>query len=103
MSISNYGSEDRIQNPAMFAAPRMIKFSTGMWEQDALELFLGLYDQRGARHGKFSRGAEPDFKFVILGDSAFVEFGQTTPLNDKSYFHLHNSGVNNKVVDRFFR
>ena len=29
-----------------------------------------------------------------MGDSAFVEFGQTTPLNDKSYFHLHNSGVN---------
>ena len=68
--------------------------SGNWWEQDAFELFLGLYDQRGARHGKFSRGAEPDFKFVILGDSAFVEFGQTTPLNDKSYFHLHNSGVN---------
>jgi hypothetical protein len=64
------------------------------WEQDAFELFLGLYDQRGARHGKFSRGAEPDYKFVIIGDSAFVEFGQTTPLNNKSYFHLYNSGVN---------
>ena len=64
------------------------------WEQDALELFMGLYDQRGAKHATPKRGAQPDYKFVILGDSAFVEFGTTTSLNDKSWFELKNSGVN---------
>ena len=64
------------------------------WEQDALELFMGLYDQRGAKHASPKRGAQPDYKFVILGDSAFVEFGTTTSLNDKSWFELKNSGVN---------
>lgn len=65
------------------------------WEQDALELFIGLYDQRGAKHASAKRGDEPDYKFVILGDSAFVEFGTTTPLNNKSYFSLYNSGSAN--------
>ena len=65
------------------------------WEQDAFELFMGLYDQRGAKHATAQRGAEPDYKFVFLGDSAFVEF--TTPsmgLSNRSFVHYANSGVN---------
>jgi len=64
------------------------------WEQDALELFIGLYDQRGPKHGAAKRGAEPDYKFAFLGDSAFVEFGTSTPLSNKSYVTYANSGVN---------
>jgi len=64
------------------------------WEQDAMELFIGLYDQRGPKHGAAKRGAEPDYKFAFLGDSAFVEFGTSTPLSDKSYVTYANSGVN---------
>jgi hypothetical protein len=64
------------------------------WEQDAMELFIGLYDQRGPKHGAVKRGAEPDYKFAFLGDSAFVEFGTSTGLSDKSYVTYANSGVN---------
>ena len=69
--------------------------SGNWWEQDAFELFMGLYDQRGAKHATAQRGAEPDYKFVFLGDSAFVEF--TTPsmgLSQRSFVEYVNSGVN---------
>ncbi len=64
------------------------------WEQDAMEVFMGLYDQRGPKHAGAGRGAEPDYKFAFLGDSAFVEFGTSTGLSDKSYVTYANSGVN---------
>ena len=69
--------------------------SGNWWEQDAFELFMGLYDQRGPKHGVATRGAEPDYKFVFLGDTAFVEF--TTPslgLSGRSFVEYANSGVN---------
>ena len=72
------------------------------WEQDAMEVFMGLYDQRGPKHAGPGRGAEPDYKFAFLGDSAFVEFGTSTGLNDKSYVEYANSGVNgspNAVIE----
>ncbi len=54
-------------------------FSTeGDWfKWDALELFLGLYDQRGAAHAASpwsNRGTEPDYKFVCQYDRFFNEF-----------------------------
>ena len=73
------------------------------WEQDAFELFMGLYDQRGAKHATAQRGSEPDYKFVFLGDTAFVEF--TSPslgLSHRSYVDYANSGVNgspNAVIE----
>ena len=72
------------------------------WEQDAMEVFMGLYDQRGPKHAGAGRGAEPDYKFAFLGDSAFVEFGTSTGLSDKSYVTYANSGVNgspNAVIE----
>jgi hypothetical protein len=72
------------------------------WEQDAMEVFMGLYDQRGPKHAGAGRGAEPDYKFAFLGDSAFVEFGTSTGLSDKSYVEYANSGVNgspNAVIE----
>ena len=69
--------------------------SGNWWEQDAFELFMGLYDQRGPKHAEAKRGAEPDYKFVFLGDSAFVEF--TSPslgLSGRSWVEYANSGVN---------
>jgi len=42
---------------------------TGAWyEHDAVELFFGLYDQRGPRHNGMRRGAEPDYKLVFHND-----------------------------------
>jgi hypothetical protein len=54
-------------------------FSTeGDWfDWDALELYLGLYDQRGAQHlasPLLNRGNEPDYKFVCQYDRFINEF-----------------------------
>jgi len=35
------------------------------WEQDAFELFFGLYDWRGPRHNAMYRGEKPDYKLVF--------------------------------------
>jgi len=35
------------------------------WEYDVLELFIGLYNQRGAKHTVKRRGAEPDYKLTF--------------------------------------
>jgi hypothetical protein len=48
------------------------------WTQDALELFIGLWDQNGkAIHTKGpadSRGAEPDYKLVFVQDRYYNEY-----------------------------
>ncbi|SVA43597.1 uncharacterized protein METZ01_LOCUS96451 [marine metagenome] len=31
------------------------------WDQDAFQLFIGLYDWRGEKHGSITRGDEPDY------------------------------------------
>ncbi|MCF7904991.1 MAG: T9SS type A sorting domain-containing protein [Candidatus Marinimicrobia bacterium] len=41
------------------------------WDHDALQLFIGLYDQRGPRHGSFQRGDEPDYSVVFANDSLY--------------------------------
>jgi hypothetical protein len=33
------------------------------WEQDAPDVFLGLYDWRGPKHGGYAAGATPDYHF----------------------------------------
>ncbi|MBS1272265.1 MAG: hypothetical protein MAGBODY4_01405 [Candidatus Marinimicrobia bacterium] len=39
------------------------------WNQDAIEMFLGLYDYKwGAKHSSYQRGAEPDFNLSIRPD-----------------------------------
>ncbi len=37
------------------------------WEYDNLELFIGLYDWRGAKHEIFQSGEEPDYQFNFYG------------------------------------
>ena len=72
--------------------------SGNWWEQDALELFMGLYDRRGKKHaapGRKKDDLEPDYKFVAMGDSLFVEFGKNTSLEDSSWVQYKNTGVNN--------
>ncbi|MCF7805720.1 MAG: T9SS type A sorting domain-containing protein [Candidatus Marinimicrobia bacterium] len=45
-------------------------FGTGdWWNQDALEMFIGLYDYKGgAKHAAYQRGEEPDFNLSIRPD-----------------------------------
>ncbi|MDD9880013.1 MAG: T9SS type A sorting domain-containing protein [Candidatus Marinimicrobia bacterium] len=68
---------------------------TEWWFQDALELFIGLYDQRGARGSFNAKGSgQPDYKFVFMRDSVFVDgFGKQTDLTDKSWINYVNTGV----------
>lgn len=38
------------------------------WDMDAFQLFIGLYNQRGARHNSLLRGDEPDYGLVFTND-----------------------------------
>ncbi len=38
------------------------------WDMDAFQLFIGLYNQSGPRHGALFRGAEPDYGLVFTND-----------------------------------
>jgi hypothetical protein len=45
------------------------EFGTGnWWDQDALEVFIGLYNSVGTKHSIFKRGTEPDFKIILKTD-----------------------------------
>ncbi|MCB0281665.1 MAG: T9SS type A sorting domain-containing protein [Calditrichaeota bacterium] len=55
------------------------------WEDDAIELYIGLYNMGTYKHTGFRRGAEPDYKFIHLADRVFSEqFGSQT---DPFYFN----------------
>jgi hypothetical protein len=63
------------------------------WEQDALELFIGLFDKRGARQGGFTRGASPYYKLVFKGDTTWKEMGASAGLGKSGDGNYFNSGV----------
>ena len=71
---------------------------TGAWyQEDAMELFLGLYDRRGAKTGSPSRTKAsklPNYKIAIMGDSVFVELGKNTSIEDSTWLNFINTGVN---------
>jgi hypothetical protein len=62
----------------------------GWWMNDVFELFIGLYDQRGAKHTGMQRGEEPDYKFYFLETGAINDFDNQAVLaenGDGNYFH----------------
>ena len=64
--------------------------TNGWWENDVFELFIGFYDQRGAKHGGMERGDEPDYKFYFLETHAVNDFNSQDTLavnGDGNYFH----------------
>ena len=70
-------------------------FGDGNWyEQDALQLFFGLYDSRGPRHDVYQRGAEPDYIVYVnettlqLDTPGGVSIG--SPDDDHFYFQGFN-------------
>ncbi|MBD3288906.1 T9SS type A sorting domain-containing protein [candidate division KSB1 bacterium] len=70
------------------------------WEQDAFELFIGLYDQRGKKHGSPKRGAEPDYKFVMDEVSCREDFaGNTFYTTDDADYHMENFGGQDYVIE----
>ena len=63
------------------------------WEQDALELFIGLYNKRGARSGGFTRGSAPHYKLVFRGDTTWKEMGTNASLGKSGDGNYFNTGV----------
>ena len=63
--------------------------TNGWWENDVLELFIGLYDQHGPKHGGMNRGDEPDYKFFFLETHAVNDFnsGDTLAVNGDGNYH----------------
>ena len=66
----------------------------GWWENDVLELFIGLYEQPGSKHVGMMRGDEPDYKFFFLETHAVNDFnGQDTlAVNGTDNYHHENFG-----------
>jgi len=66
----------------------------GWWENDVFELFIGLYDQPGAKHVGMMRGDEPDYKFFFLETHAVNDFnGQDTlAVNGTDDYHHEDFG-----------
>lgn len=70
------------------------------WEQDAFELFIGFYDQRGKKHSSPKRGAEPDYKFVMHENSCLEEFaGNTFYGPDDENYHIENFSGMDYVIE----
>ena len=72
------------------------------WEQDALELFIGLFDKRGARQGGFTRGASPYYKLVFKGDTTWKEMGASAGLGksgDGNYFNSGEVGSPDAIIE----
>lgn len=64
------------------------------WEYDAFELFIGLYNQRDARHSTLKRGDEPDYKLLATNNTLVRDVnGQHTlgePGDGEYYFEGFN-------------
>ena len=72
------------------------------WEQDALELFIGLFNKRGARQGGFTRGASPYYKLVFKGDTTWKEMGASAGLGksgDGNYFNSGEVGSPDAIIE----
>jgi hypothetical protein len=63
------------------------------WEQDAFELFIGLFNKRGSREAGFTRGAAPYYKLVFKGDTTWKEMGTNSSLGKSGDGNYFNSGV----------
>ncbi|NQT27032.1 T9SS type A sorting domain-containing protein [candidate division KSB1 bacterium] len=73
------------------------RYNWNWWGQDAFEMFIGLYDERGKFHGSApwtNTGAEPDLHFVLLERGFYNDYAggivdQLSPLltpDDENYY-----------------
>ena len=64
------------------------------WNQDAFQLFIGLYNQRGARHNALLRGSEPDYGLVFVDGRYFRDNdGQwTVAVDGDGTYHFEDFG-----------
>ncbi|RMH66011.1 MAG: T9SS C-terminal target domain-containing protein [Calditrichaeota bacterium] len=75
--------------------------SGNFWEDDAMELYIGLYNQTTIHKG-FLRGNEPDYKFVLLADKLTNETasaGQALLTNNSANYSFVNFGASDWAVE----
>lgn len=60
------------------------------WNWDAFEFFIGLYDWRTMeRHSSIKRGAEPDYKLVLLLDKLMNDFNSSATIYTPEHENYH--------------
>ena len=68
------------------------------WDNDAFQMFIGLYDWRGPKHAVLQRGDEPDYIFYFNENQAQLDNPTNTTLftpDDEDYFFM---GINPDYV-----
>jgi hypothetical protein len=69
------------------------------YEDDVIEFYIGLYNTT-KRHNSFKRGAEPDYKFIILSTDLIHEPGYLTLYpNDSPNYKYVNFGASDWAVE----
>ena len=66
-------------------------FGEGNWyDQDALQLFLGLYDSRGPKHSAIKRGEEPDYILYATENTLQMDNpgGVSIGNSDEEHYHF---------------
>lgn len=70
------------------------------WNQDAIEMFLGLYDyQSGAKHSSYQRGAEPDFNLSIRPDGLHHQNKDQDVISLEEEFYWESGGTQDYFVE----
>lgn len=84
-----YIAADVIDNEYVFAGGNW-------WEQDVVEVFIGLYEHPVNKHTSISRGAEPDYKFVFNENEMWLDVSGSSPIvnaDTSNYFFEDLGGV----------
>ncbi len=72
--------------------------SGNWWDMDALQLFIGLYNQRGERHNALLRGDEPDYGLIFADSSIFRDNGDRYTLAEDDDGMYYFEGFNPDYV-----
>ena len=59
------------------------------WDQDALQLFFGLYDSRGPKHSSISRGDEPDYIVYANENTLQLDNPTNSSIGNSDQDHYH--------------
>ena len=59
------------------------------WDQDALQLFLGLYDSRGPKHSAIKRGDEPDYVIYANENTLHLDNPGNVSIGSSDEEHYH--------------
>ena len=59
------------------------------WDQDALQLFIGLYDSRGPKHNSIKRGDEPDYIFYANENTLQLDNPNNVSIGNSDEEHYH--------------